>query len=148
MMPGCCGIVRIVTVAVPAFAIVPSKQVTVPPASEHDPCVEADDRYVTLDGNVSVAVTFVADAGPLFVTANEYVSGVPCVTGLGVAVLTIATSALFALATTTVALAVFVVMLGTMLVAFAVTVSVMFVPDGVPELTCSTKVKLAVLFTA
>ena len=69
--PGCCGIVRIVIVAVPAFAIVPSKQVTVPPASEHDPCVEVDERYVTLDGNVSVAVTFVADAGPLFVTAKE-----------------------------------------------------------------------------
>jgi len=76
------------------------------------------------------------------------VTGVPCVTGLGVAVLTIATSALLAFATTTVALAVFDVRLGTMFVAVAVAVSVMFVPDGVPELTCRISVNVPTLFTA
>ena len=45
-------------------------------------------------------------------------------------------------------LAVFVVMLGTMLAAVAVTVSVMFVPEVVPAFTCSTRVKLAVPLTA
>ena len=69
--PGVPGIVRIVIVAVPAFAIVPNKQVTVPPASEQEPCVVVEERYVTTDGNVSVTVTFVADAGPLLVTARE-----------------------------------------------------------------------------
>src|ERR1700730_11571789 len=59
-----------------------------------------------------------------------------------------ATSALFALATTTVALAVFVVMPGTILAAVAVTVSVMFVPDGVPAFTCNTSVKVAMPLTA
>ena len=75
-------------------------------------------------------------------------SAVPSVTGFGVAVFTIAKSALFALATTTVALAVLEVILGTILVAVAVAVSVMFVPEGVPEFTCSTSVKVPVLFTA
>jgi hypothetical protein len=64
-----------------------------------------------------------------------------------VAVFTIATSALFALATTTVALAVFVVMLGTTLPAVAESVSVMLVPDGVPAFTCNTRLKVTV-FTA
>jgi hypothetical protein len=56
--------------------------------------------------------------------------------------------ALFALATRTVAVAVFVVRLGTMFVAVAVAVSVMLVPDGVPEFTCRTSVNVPVLFTA
>jgi hypothetical protein len=30
-----------------------------------------DDKYVTTEGKVSVTVTFVADAGPLLVTASE-----------------------------------------------------------------------------
>ena len=93
---------------------------------------------------MSVTITFVADAGPLFVTVRVYVSGVPSVTGFGVPTFTMATSALLALATTTVALAVFVVMPGTIFDAVAVTVSVMFVPDGVPAFTCNTSVKLAV----
>ena len=59
-------------VAVPAFAIVPNRQVTVPPASEHDPAgVTVAERYVTVEGSASVTVTFVAVAGPLFVTASE-----------------------------------------------------------------------------
>ena len=62
--------VSIVTVALAAFAIVPSRQVTVPPASEHVPCVEFTDRKMTADGKVSVVVTFVADAGPLLVTLS------------------------------------------------------------------------------
>jgi hypothetical protein len=128
--------------------MVPRRHVTIPPASEHVPTVLVEDRYVTEEGSVSVTVTFVADAGPLFVTVSEYASGVPSVTGFGVAVLTIAISALLALATTTVALAVLVVRLGTMLVAVAVAVSVIFVPEGVPAFTWRTRVNVPVLFTA
>lgn len=43
-IPGCPGIVKIEIVAVAAFAIVPSRQETVPPASEHVPTVVADER--------------------------------------------------------------------------------------------------------
>src|SRR5580704_5317745 len=68
--------------------------------------------------------------------------------GLGVAVFRIAMSALLALATTTVAVAVFEVRFGTMLPALAVAASAMFVPEGVPVFTWSTKVKLAVAFRA
>jgi hypothetical protein len=60
----------------------------------------------------------------------------------------IARSALFALATMTVALALFVVIPGTMLLAVAVSVSVMLVPEGVAGFTCSTKVKFAVVLAA
>jgi hypothetical protein len=42
--PGVLGSVRIEIVAVPAFAIVPSRQVTVPPASEHEPWVVLVER--------------------------------------------------------------------------------------------------------
>src|ERR1700692_1599326 len=143
--PGALGSVRIVIVAVPAFAIVPSRQVTAPPACEHDPCVVVTERKVTAEGSVSLTVTLVADAGPLLETASVYVSGVPSVTGLGVAVFTIATSALLAFATTTVALAVLVVRPGGMLAALAVAVSVMLVPVGVRAFTCSTSEKFAVL---
>ena len=62
--------------------------------------------------------------------------------GLGVAVFTMAMSALFALATTTMAVALLPVRLGTMLEAVAVAVSVMFVPEGVAEITCSATVKV------
>ena len=68
--------------------------------------------------------------------------------GLGVAVFTMAMSALFALATTTMAVALLPVRLGTMLEAVAVAVSAMSVPEAVPAFTCSTTVKLAVVFTA
>lgn len=57
-------------------------------------------------------------------------------------------SALFALATTTVAVALLLVKLGTMLVAEAVTVSAIFVPDAVPAFTCNTKVKVALALRA
>src|SRR5580658_692010 len=59
-----------------------------------------------------------------------------------------AMSALLALATTTVATAVLLVRFGTMSVALAVAKSAMFVPEGVLAFTCSTKVKLAVAFSA
>ena len=59
-----------------------------------------------------------------------------------------AMSALLALATTTVAVALLVVRFGTMLPALAVTVSEMLVPEGVPAFTCSTRVKLAGVLTA
>jgi len=64
------------------------------------------------------------------------------------AVFTIARLALFALATTTAAIAVLLVMLGTMFDAVAVVVSAMFVPDAVPAFICSTNVKLAVALSA
>ena len=80
-------------------------------------------------------MTFVAAEGPLLVTVSVYRSGVPSVTGFGVAVFTIAISALFALATVTVALAVLPVRPGMMFVAVAVAVSVILVPEGVPETT-------------
>jgi hypothetical protein len=59
-----------------------------------------------------------------------------------------AISALLALATMTVAVALLVVRLGTMFPAVAVGVSAMLVPEAVPEATCRTKVKLAVAFKA
>jgi hypothetical protein len=138
-----------VTVAVLALAIVPSKQVTVPSASEHVPTVVLTERYITSVGKGSVTVTSVALAGPLLVTVSVYVSVSPEGTlGLGVAVFTIVTLALLALATTTVAMAVLLVRLGTILVAVALAVSAMFVPEAVPAFTCSTTVKLPVAFTA
>jgi hypothetical protein len=48
----------------------------------------------------------------------------------------------------TVAVALLVVKLGTMLVAFAVTVSAMFVPEGVPGFTCRTRENEAGALTA
>src|SRR4029077_2789582 len=69
-IPGVPGMTRIVIVAVPALAIEPSKQVTVPSASEHMPVVVVAERKVIVAGSVSVTVTFVAVAGPLFVTAS------------------------------------------------------------------------------
>ncbi len=69
-IPGVLGIVRIEIVAVPPLAIEPNRQATVPPASEHDPCVVFDDRYVMTVGTASVTVTFVAVAGPLLVTRS------------------------------------------------------------------------------
>jgi len=144
-IPDAPGTVKIESVAVVEFAIVPSRHVTVPPASEHEPCVVLADRYVTTEGRVSATVTFVADVvALLFVTVRVYVSRVPSVTGFGVPVFTIDISTLLAVPTTTVALAVLLVMLGTMLVAEAVAVSVMFVPEGVTEFTCSTRLKFAV----
>jgi hypothetical protein len=59
-----------------------------------------------------------------------------------------AMSALLAFATTTVAVALLVVRLGTMFVAVAVAVSAIFVPEGVPEFTCKTNVKFATALTA
>jgi len=52
--------------------------------------------------------------------------------GLGVAVFTMAISALLAFATITAAVALLLVRFGTMLVAVAIAVSAMFVPDVVP----------------
>lgn len=68
--------------------------------------------------------------------------------GFGEAAFPMVTLALFALATTTVAVALLVVRLGTMLVAVAVGVSAIFVPEAVAAFTCSTRVKLAVALRA
>lgn len=61
---------------------------------------------------------------------------------------TIAMSAVFAFGTTTVAVTVFEVRFGTMLLALALAVSAMDVPEGVLAPTCRTKVKLAEPFSA
>ena len=70
IVPAATGSVRIVTVTVHPFATVPSWHVTTPPASEHVPCVEVEERYVVVEGSVSCTVTVVADAGPLLVTVS------------------------------------------------------------------------------
>src|SRR5579871_126348 len=44
MTPDWLGMVRIVTVAVPAFAMLPKTQVTVPPASEQEPWLVVEER--------------------------------------------------------------------------------------------------------
>src|SRR3984885_9754116 len=69
-VPGAPVRVRMVTVAFAALAIVPSEQVTVPPASEQVPAVVLAERKVKSDGNGSVTITLVAGAGPLLVTVS------------------------------------------------------------------------------
>ena len=70
-IPGAPARVRIVIVALVPLVIVPSKQVTVPPASEHVPCVViTGERKVTFGGKGSVTVTVVAVAGPVFFTVR------------------------------------------------------------------------------
>src|SRR5258708_22282676 len=70
MTPGVPASVRMVTVAVPPLAMVPSKQVTVPPASEQVPAVVVADSKVTAEGQGSTTVTVVADPRPLVVIAR------------------------------------------------------------------------------
>ena len=66
----------------------------------------------------------------------------------GVALFAMVTLALLALATVTMAVALLPVRFGTILLAVAVSVSAMLVPDAVLELTCSVSVKFAVALTA
>jgi hypothetical protein len=61
------GVTTIVIVALAAFDIVPKLHVTVV-VPEQLPCDAIADTNVTPAGNTSVAVTFVALSGPLFVT--------------------------------------------------------------------------------
>lgn len=148
-VPGAPAIVRILIVAVALFDIVPSKQVTVPPASEHVPTFVFVDIYITSVGKGSVTITLVALPGPLLAIPSVYMSGSPDGTfGLGVALLEIVMLALLALPTTTTAVALLLVKFGTMLLAVAVAVSAILVPEAVPEFTCNTIVKPAVPFTA
>src|ERR1700730_13458538 len=67
--PGAPATVKIVTVAVPPFTMVPRRQVTVPSPSEHVP-VGGGEREFGVAGNASVTVTWVAKAGPLLVPAT------------------------------------------------------------------------------
>jgi len=67
MTAGAPATVTIVIVAVPPFAIVPSRQVTIPPASEQVPALVMKEGSETSDGNGSVTITLVADDGPLLV---------------------------------------------------------------------------------
>jgi hypothetical protein len=69
-IPGAPASVRILIVAVPPSARVPSRQVTVPAASEQDPVVVVVESQETFDGKGSVTVTVVALLGPLLVTVS------------------------------------------------------------------------------
>ena len=103
---------RMLIVPVPASAKVPSKQVTVPPASEHVPTFVLTERYETFAGSGSVTITLVALAGPLFVTLRGYTPRdlrqrrVQVGTGVS-SLLTMVTLALLEFATTTDAVALF-----------------------------------------
>src|SRR5260370_37966723 len=67
MTPGVPASVRLVTVAVPPLAMVPSKQVTAPPASEQVPAVVVADRKVTAARNGSDTEPLAADDVAFFV---------------------------------------------------------------------------------
>ena len=65
--PAVFGVTTMVTIALAPFVSVPTPQVTVVVPLQ-EPCVVEVDPKVTLPGKVSVTLTFVAVAGPLFVT--------------------------------------------------------------------------------
>ena len=66
--PWAWGVTLIETLALPAFARVPSEQVTVPPDCEQLPCEGVAELYVTPAGSVSVTVTPAALEGPVLLT--------------------------------------------------------------------------------
>src|SRR5258708_37149478 len=78
MTPGVPASVRMVTVAVPPLAMVPSKQATVPPASEQVPAGVGADRKVTADGKGSITGALGRSAGRVFVVGGVEVSVAPC----------------------------------------------------------------------
>jgi uncharacterized protein (DUF58 family) len=69
-IPGDPAIVKMVMVAVAPLVIVPSRQVTVPAASEQEPVFVTVEPHITFEGNGSVTVTLVAVLGPVFVTVS------------------------------------------------------------------------------
>jgi hypothetical protein len=75
-----------VIVALAPFASVPTEHV-IGPVPLHEPDVEAADPNVAPAGGVSVTTTFVAVAGPLFVTVVANVTFEPAVGFAGVAVI-------------------------------------------------------------
>lgn len=68
--PETVGVTVIVTIADEPLANVPMAQLTAL-APLQDPCVVTVDPNVTALGRLSVTLTFVADAGPLFVTIKR-----------------------------------------------------------------------------
>ena len=144
------GVTTILTVAVEEFVSVPIRQVTMFEACEHVPAVVVTETNWRADGNASTTVTLLASAGPLLVTVRVYARRFPCATGLGAAVLTIETSALFPVPTVNVAVAALFARVGSLVVAATEAVSAMTVPDGVLELICTvTKIgELAAAFSA
>jgi|SRR5271170_1213253 len=94
-------------------------------------------------GIVSVNVAVPEAAGPLLVTACVYVMLLPSVTGFGVSVLVTLKSACPAVATTSVAVAELLFGFGSVVVDDTFAVSVMTVPEAVPDATVTTTVKVA-----
>jgi hypothetical protein len=72
----------IVTVAVPAAAREPRRQVTVPAEIEHEPWLADATGERSWDGRGSVTVTFVASLDPPLITVRVNVTAPPA-TGLG-----------------------------------------------------------------
>ena len=66
--PAVWGVTLIVTLALAAFASVPSEQVTVPPTASSVPCDGVAELKVTPAGSVSVKVMPVALDGPALLT--------------------------------------------------------------------------------
>ena len=64
IVPVCSGRTLIVTVTFPPTGMVPIAQVTSCPELEHVPCVELDERSLTVAGSESVITTCVAVLGP------------------------------------------------------------------------------------
>src|SRR5437870_11226789 len=104
-MVALCGVTTMLIVAVAALAMVPSWQITVLAACEHVAAVVTTETNLRTAGSTSNTVTLVALAGTLLVTISVYVSRFPCATGLGAAVLVMATSALAPVPTVTFAVA-------------------------------------------
>src|SRR5687767_336768 len=96
--PCAVGVTVIVITALVPDTRLPKLHVTVV-VPLHVPWVADDDPKVTPAGKVSVMMTFVAAAGPLFVATMRYERGMPTCPGFGEAVLTIDRSAVVALTT-------------------------------------------------
>jgi hypothetical protein len=81
-VPAAVGVIMMVTVAVPPFAIFPILQFTIV-VPVHVPWLAVDETNVTPVGTVSVIVTLLTLLGPLFVTVTVYVRFCPTSTGSG-----------------------------------------------------------------
>lgn len=131
--PDAVGVTMIVTVADAPLASVPMLQLTGPLPLHTGDAGETDPNVTPL-GRLSVTLTLVAEAGPLFAINRRYVSVEPENPGLGDAVLVIETSALVGLTTRS---ETFVVCYNMPLVAVIVSGNV---PTGVFELVVTDNV--------
>jgi len=68
IVPAVLGVTMIVMVALAPLASVPRLQVTVLPDRLQLPWLDVTETNVTLDGSVSLTLTFVAVPGPLLMT--------------------------------------------------------------------------------